>query len=96
MAKSRIITARLRFSPKKAGEDMNEAALADWLANVLNFSDGLDVATVMDRGDTVKELQAALVLAIERLEICDYEGEEAETLATIRAALRRSRVRTRS
>lgn len=91
MARSRIITARLHFSPKKAGEDMNEAALADWLANVLNFSDGLDVASVMDRGDTVKDLQAALKLAIERLQVCNYEGEEHATIAILRAALRRSR-----
>jgi hypothetical protein len=53
--KTRIITARLKFSPRKAGGDMSEAQLSDWLANGLNFADGLDVDTVLD-GDPLSAL----------------------------------------
>jgi hypothetical protein len=51
MMKTRTITVRLKFNPRKAGGDMTEAELAGWLADLLDFADGLDVQTVMDRGD---------------------------------------------
>lgn len=66
MAKARIVTARLKFSPRKAGRDMGEGQLADRLARSLEFTDGLDVLTVADRGDMLRHGVAA-IKALRRL-----------------------------
>lgn len=49
--KTRIVTARLKFSPRQHGCDLNDGQLTDLLRNALNFTNGLDVETVLDGGN---------------------------------------------
>lgn len=59
MADARTITARLTFCPAKAGRDMDQGQIAEWLRQLLEFAPGLDVETVED-GDPRPTMLAAL------------------------------------
>ncbi len=74
MADSRIINARLKFSPTEAGRDMDQGELAEWLRSLLEFANGLDVEAVVNR-----DPMPVMLTALRRVEVvCEDAVHDAE------------------